>query len=65
MDTPSIQQQCSDFLKSLGKPGFIALGIEKDKNNFDVVYSVHNMHPRAVVKGMTGVLNDFVDKNLP
>ena len=64
MDTTDIQKKCSEFVKSLGVPGFIVFGWQKPKNEFGFVYSNHAMPPSVVIKGMTFVLQDFVNKKL-
>ncbi|MBI3331420.1 hypothetical protein HYZ99_00485 [Candidatus Peregrinibacteria bacterium] len=64
MDNEEIQQKCTEFVKSLGIPGFIVFGWQKPGDQFGFVYSNHKMPPPVVIKGMSFVLNDFVNKKL-
>ncbi len=70
MDNTEIQQKCEAFLRSLGRPGFIVFGWQKepvdetDQSQFGVVSSFHEVPVNAAVKGMTWALSDFVNKSL-
>ena len=64
MNNDDIQKKCTEFLKSLGIPGFIVFGWQKPDAEFGFVYSNHQMPPPVVIKGMTFVLQDFVSKKL-
>ena len=65
MDTDVIQKKCTEFLHSLGVPGFVVFGWEKPgSKEFSFVYSHHNMPPAIVIKGMGFILQDFVSKQL-
>lgn len=64
MKNEEIQEKCTAFLKSLGIPGFIVFGWQKPDEEFGFVYSNHQMPPPVVIKGMTFVLHDFVQKKL-
>jgi hypothetical protein len=61
MDTPAIQQQCEAFLKSINANGFIVLGFQNGEQ-VDIVYSMKEMPVKAVVKGLTGILNDLIGR---
>ena len=62
MNTPEIQKQCEAFLKSIGIPGFIVIGLQTDPENTQVVYSLNNMPLKGAVKAMTHTLNDLVSR---
>ncbi len=62
MDTTLIQKQCEEFLKGLGVPAFVVIGIQTDTDNTQMVYSLKDMPIKAFVKGMTHTLNDLVSK---
>ena len=64
MTNEEIQQKCVEFVSSLGKPGFIVFGWEKQDGQFGFVYSNHKVPTPVVIKGMSFVLNDFVNKKL-
>jgi len=62
MDIPQIQKQCEAFLKTINVPGFILLGFQADPQNVQMVYSIKEMPPKAVAKGLTRMLDDVVGK---
>ena len=62
MDTTLIQKQCEEFLKSIGVPGFVVIGLQTDPENTQMVYSLKDMPIKAFVKGLTHTLNDFMGK---
>lgn len=62
MDTSPIQSQCEAFLKSIGMPGFIVIGLQTDPQNTQVVYSLNEMPLKGAVKAMTHTLNDLIGK---
>jgi hypothetical protein len=62
MDTSPIQKQCEAFLKSIGMPGFIVIGLQTDPENTQVVYSLNEMPLKGAVKAMTHTLNDLVSR---
>jgi len=62
MDITQIQQQCEAFLKTINVPGFIVLGFQESKENVQMVYSIKEMQPKAVLKGLTHMLDDLVGK---
>ena len=62
MDTTLIQKQCEEFLKSIGVPAFVVIGIQTDPENTQMVYSLKDMPIKSFVKGMTHTLNDLVGK---
>ncbi|OGJ55509.1 hypothetical protein A3D88_04610 [Candidatus Peribacteria bacterium RIFCSPHIGHO2_02_FULL_52_16] len=64
MDNADIQKKCTEFLNALGVPGFIVFGWQKPDEQFGFVYSNHKMPVPVVIKGMTFVLSDFVNKKL-
>lgn len=63
-DNAQVQKKCEEFLRQLDAPGFIIFGWEKDDESFGVVSSFHKMPVNAALKGITWVLNDFVNKSL-
>ncbi|MBI5155948.1 hypothetical protein HZA45_01595 [Candidatus Peregrinibacteria bacterium] len=63
-DNTEIQAKCEQFLHELGVPGFIVFGWQNADAEFGVVSSFHEMPVNAAVKGVTWVLNDFVNKSL-
>lgn len=62
MDMKKIQEQCNQFLQGLGVPGFVIIGIAQDNEKVSMVYSVHKMPTKGLIKSMTKALNDFVQK---
>ena len=62
MDTTEIQKQCEAFLKSIGMPAFIIIGLQVDPENTQMVYSLKDMPVKGVVKGITHTLNDLISK---
>ena len=62
MDTSSIQKQCEAFLKSLDVPGFVVIGLQTEKENTQMVYSLKDMPLKGFVKGLTHILNDLISK---
>lgn len=62
MDMKNIQDQCNQFLKSLGVPGFIVIGITDGKEKVNMVYSVNEMPPKLLIKSMTSTLNDLIQR---
>lgn len=62
MNTPEIQKQCEAFLKSIGIPGFIVIGLQTGPDNTEVVYSLNNMPLKDAVKGISHTLNDLISK---
>ena len=62
MDMKKIQEQCNQFLKQIGVPGFIVFGITDGKDKVDVAYSIHQMPTKLLIKSMTSTLNDFIQK---
>ncbi len=63
-DNVQVQKKCEDFLRELNMPGFVIFGWQKDDESFGVVSSFHQMPVNAAMKGITWVLNDFVNKSL-
>ena len=43
-------------------PGFIVLGFQENKENVQMVYSIKEMQPKAVLKGLTHMVDDLVGK---
>lgn len=64
MNDQEIQNKVEQFLKSLDQPGFIIFGYKKDKDKFQIVSSFNQMPKVAAVKGLSKVLNDFVQREL-
>lgn len=64
MDDQAIQEKCEQFLKELGRPGFVIFGWPKNNEEFGVTYSCHEMPPQIVVKGIASVLSDYAGKTL-
>jgi len=64
MDDQEIQKKVEQFLKSLGQPGFIVFGYKKDKDQFQIVSSFNQMPKVAAVKGLSKVLNEFVQREM-
>lgn len=64
MDHKEIEQKCQDFLQSLGVPGFIVFGWQKDGNEFGVVSSYHQIPSNVAVKAMSWALHDFANRAL-
>lgn len=62
MDTSKIQSQCEAFLKSIGIPGFIVIGLQSHPENVDMVYSLNDMPLKGAVKGLTHTLNDLIGR---
>ncbi len=62
MDSSEIQRQCNEFLKTIGVPGFIVIGLSNGPEKVDVVYAIHEMPVKSVIKGLTGTLNDFIQR---
>ncbi len=62
MNTAEIQKLCEEFLKHIDVPAFVVLGIQTDKENTQMVYSLKDMPLKGFVKGMTHTLNDLVSK---
>jgi hypothetical protein len=62
MDMKNIQEQCNQFLKGLGVPGFIVIGIAEGKEKASTVYSVNEMPPKLLIKSMTNTLNDLIQR---
>ena len=62
MNTQEIQAQCEAFLKSIGIPGFIVIGLQTEPENTQVVYSLNNMPLKGAVKGLTHTLNDLIGR---
>lgn len=64
MENQEISDKCSAFLQSLGKPGFIVFGWEKDDGKYGFVYSNHQTPPNVAMKGMLWAANDLAQKQL-
>ncbi|MFA6259783.1 MAG: hypothetical protein WCX29_04235 [Candidatus Peribacteraceae bacterium] len=64
MDDKEIQQKVEAFLKSLDQPGFIIFGYKKESDTFQIVSSFNQMPKIAAVKGLSKVMNDFVQREL-
>ncbi len=62
MDISLIQKQCEAFLKTINVPGFIVLGFQENKENVQMVYSIKEMPAKAVLKGLTHMVDDLVGK---
>jgi len=62
MDTADIQKQIDAFLKTINVPGFIVFGIANQPDKVDVIYSVNNMPTPLLIKGLSGALNDLIQK---
>jgi hypothetical protein len=62
MNTADIQKQCETFLKSINVPAFIVLGFQGDPENVQMVYSLKDMQPKAVLKGLVHMVNDLMGK---
>lgn len=62
MITPEVHKQCEQFLKSLGIPGFIVIGLQSNPENVDIVYSLNDMPLKGAVKGLTHTLNDLIGR---
>jgi len=62
MDSAEIQRQCNEFLQKIGVPGFIVFGLSNGPDKVEVVYAIHDMPVKAVIKGLTGTLNDFIQR---
>ena len=62
MESQIIQKQCEQFLKSLGIPGFIVIGLQSNPENVDMVYSLNDMPLKGAVKGLTHTLNDLIGR---
>ncbi len=62
MDMKNIQEQCNQFLKGLGVPGFIVIGITDGKEKVNMAYSVNEMPPKLLIKSMTTTLNDLIQR---
>ena len=62
MNTPEIQKQCEQFLKSIGIPGCILIALQTDAENVQIVYSLNQMPLKGVVKALTHTLNDLIAK---
>ena len=65
MDQAKIQKQVEAFLKSLGMPGFIIFGYRTDDNEFAIVSSYNEMPTNAAIKGLSRVLNEFIERVIP
>lgn len=66
MDNDNIQKKAEKLLSELGVPGFIIFGWQKDpgKKDFSVVSSFHEMPVQPAIKGISQVLNQFIQKTL-
>lgn len=64
MDQSEVQQRVEAFLKDLGVPGFIVFGYKKKDDTFEIVSSYNEMPKNAAIKGLSRVLNDFIDRAL-
>lgn len=62
MDTADIQKKCEEFLAAIDMPGFIVLGLQTDKENTQIVYSMKKMPLKGAVKALTHTLNDLVGR---
>lgn len=62
LNNDEVQKKCEDFLKSLGVPGFIVFGWQKEDSQYGVVSSFNKMPVNAGVKGLTWALSQFVQK---
>ncbi len=62
MSDLEIQKKCEQFLRELGRPGFIVFGWPKTDQEFGVTYSSHEMPPAVVVKALSSVLHDYTQK---
>ena len=61
MDTAKIKEQCEAFLKQINVPGFVVIGLQTE-NNTQVVYSLKEMPLKGIVKGLTHILNDVMQR---
>ncbi len=61
MDSSEIQRQCNEFLKKIGA-GFIVFGMASEPGKVEVVYAINDMPVPSVIKGLTGTLNDFIQR---
>ncbi len=64
MDHKEIEAKCQEFLNSLGVPGFIVFGWQKDNQEFGVVSSYHQIPSNVAVKAMSWALHDFANRAL-
>ncbi len=62
MNREVVQQQCKQFLESLGNPGFIVLGWQKDDGTYDIVQSTKAVNPIAYTKGLIWALYEMTKK---
>ncbi len=61
MDSAEIQRQCNEFLQKIGA-GFIVFGVANGLDKVEVVYAINDMPVKSVIKGITGTLNDFIQR---
>ena len=64
MNEEDIQKKVEEFLKSLDVPGFIVFGWKKDEDQFGIISSFHEMPVKPAIKGISSVLNNFIQKTL-
>lgn len=58
----TIQKKVEEFLKNLDVPGFIVFGYKKSDATFQIVSSYNQMPKIAAIKGLSKVLNEFIDR---
>ena len=64
MDNKEIEEKVKEFLNSLGVSSFIVFGWQKNEKEFGIVSSQHKMPSKAVIKGMSWALNDYISKSI-
>ena len=62
MNTAEIQKQCEEFLKSIGVPGFVIIGLQTTPTDTQMVYSLKDMPLRGAIAGLSKVLGQLADK---
>ena len=62
MSDSDIQAKVEEFLTTLGVPGFIVFGYKKENNKFQIVSSYNKMPKIAAIKGLSKVLNEFIER---
>ena len=62
MSDEDIQKKVEAFLTTLGVPGFIIFGYKKEDDKFQIVSSYSQMPKIAAIKGLSKVLNEFIDR---
>ncbi len=62
MSDEDIQAKVEKFLHGLGVPGFIVFGYKKSDNKFQIVSSYNQMPKIAAIKGLSKVLNEFIER---